>query len=113
MIDPVKKPLPAKKPIKKTTIDYLIYVAVVIGPLMTIPQIYSIWFEKQGGVSIISWIAYFVVSIIWLVYSLKIKDKPMIIGQDGQQYVEFTPKYQLDGCTAKIYKDGDIRVVIR
>lgn len=40
------------------------------------------------------------------------QDKPMIIGQDGQQYVEFTPKYQLDGCTAKIYKDGDIQVVM-
>jgi uncharacterized protein with PQ loop repeat len=68
-----------KTPKKKSEIDRLIYFAVVIGPLMTLPQVYSIWVQGQKGVSIISWVAYLVCSAIWLVYGIKHKDKPIII----------------------------------
>lgn len=70
-----------KRPPKKQAIDYLVYFAIVIGPILTMPQIYSIWFEKQKGVSVISWIAYFIASVIWLLYAIKQKDKLLIIVQ--------------------------------
>lgn len=34
--------------------------------------------------------------------------KTIVTGEDGKQYVEFTPEYRLDGCHTKIYKDGDL-----
>lgn len=40
------------------------------------------------------------------------QDKPKIIGTNGQAYVEFEPEYRLNGCNAKIYKDGDIQAVL-
>ena len=64
---------------QKSKIDELVYLAVVIGPLLTLPQVYSIWVEGQKGVSIISWFAYLAASIIWLIYAIKHKDKPMLI----------------------------------
>ncbi len=68
-----------KKVGKKTSeIDRLIYFAVVIGPLLTLPQVYSIWVQGQKGVSIISWVAYLIASVIWLIYGIKHKDKPII-----------------------------------
>lgn len=41
-----------------------------------------------------------------------LKDKTIIQGTDGQSYVEFEPEYRLDGCHAKIFKDGCIRAVL-
>jgi len=67
------------KPKKQTQIDRLVYLAVVIGPLLTIPQVYSIWVEGQKGVSIISWVAYLLASLIWLAYGVKHNDKPILI----------------------------------
>jgi len=67
-----------KIPKKKSEIDRLIYFAVVIGPLLTLPQVYSIWVQGQKGVSIISWVAYLIASVIWLIYGIKHKDKPII-----------------------------------
>lgn len=40
------------------------------------------------------------------------KEKSPVICTDGQEYVEFEPEYRLDGCHAKIYKDGDIQAVL-
>jgi uncharacterized protein with PQ loop repeat len=68
-----------KKSVKKSKIDSLIYLAVVIGPLLTLPQLYSIWVEGQKGVSIVSWVAYLIGAIIWLAYGVKHNDKPLII----------------------------------
>lgn len=38
--------------------------------------------------------------------------KSLLIGTDGQEYAEFEPEYRLDGCHAKVYKDGDIQAVL-
>ncbi|HUC89235.1 MAG TPA: hypothetical protein VMR45_00360 [Patescibacteria group bacterium] len=67
-----------KRSKKKAEIDRLIYLAVIIGPLLTLPQVYSIWVQDQKGVSVISWAAYLVVSLIWLIYGIKHRDKPII-----------------------------------
>ncbi|MEI6850594.1 MAG: hypothetical protein WCK26_01340 [Candidatus Saccharibacteria bacterium] len=72
----IKKKTKSKQ---KSKIDSLVYLAVIIGPLLTLPQVYSIWVEGQRGVSIISWLAYLLASIIWLIYGIKHNDKPMLI----------------------------------
>ena len=69
------------KKTRKSGIDYLVYLAGIIGPLLTLPQIYSIWIENQKGVSLITWIAYLFASLIWVVYAIKHKDKPLMIAE--------------------------------
>jgi len=50
--------------------------AAAIGPIMTLPQIYTIWIEKQaGGVSTISWTTYAVLNIVWIAYGVVHKDR--------------------------------------
>lgn len=64
---------------KKDLIDRLIYPAAIATPLMTLPQVYIIWVDKETGASIVTWAAYTVIAVIWLVYALKIKDTPLIV----------------------------------
>jgi uncharacterized protein with PQ loop repeat len=60
--------------------DRIIYLVGVAGPIMTLPQFTKIWFEKNAsGVSLISWVAYLVLSIPWLMYGMLHKEKPIII----------------------------------
>ncbi|HEU4967067.1 MAG TPA: hypothetical protein VFT53_06370 [Candidatus Saccharimonadales bacterium] len=62
----------------KRTIDRLVYVAVALGPLMTLPQVWNVWMTHDRGVSLPTWFAYAVVAVIWLWYGLYHKDKPIV-----------------------------------
>lgn len=63
---------------RKSAVDKLVYFAVVFGPLMTLPQLYSVWMLHQKGVSVATWSGYLVVAVIWLLYGLKHRDRPII-----------------------------------
>lgn len=64
---------------QKDLIDHLIYVAAYLQPFMTLPQVYVIWVKHDTGSSLITWGAYLFFSVIWFLYALKIKDKPLLI----------------------------------
>ncbi len=60
-------------------LDRLIFVVGALGPIMTLPQLYGIWVTRQAeGVSLISWSSYFVFSMIWILYGVVHKEKPII-----------------------------------
>lgn len=60
-------------------IDKLIYLGGILGPLMTLPQLFKIWFDRNAtGVSAISWSAYAVGSTFWIWYGIEHKQKPLI-----------------------------------
>ena len=59
--------------------DKAVYVVGTIGPLMTLPQIFKIWVEKNAsGVSIISWSGFLFYAIFWLIYGIMHKEKLII-----------------------------------
>jgi|TARA_B100002003_G_C13868830_1_gene424956 uncharacterized protein with PQ loop repeat len=61
-------------------LDNFIYVVAIIIPLMTIPQILTIWINQSAqDVSLITWSAFLISAMVWLVYSVIHKDKPLII----------------------------------
>ncbi len=63
----------------KAFVDKIIYIVAASGPIMTIPQVYKIWHEKNAsGVSLISWASYLIAAIIWLFYGVMHKEKPII-----------------------------------
>ena len=72
--------MPTKyKPARGVLGDAVLAVAIA-EPLMTVPQIYQIWSTHvTAGVSLISWLGYIIAAFVWLAYSLKIRDKPLII----------------------------------
>ena len=60
--------------------DHLIYVIVIFGPVMNLPQLLKIWIHKDaGGVSFISWMSFSLFSLIWALYGILHKDKPIIM----------------------------------
>ena len=64
----------------KRTIDLLISPVVIFGILLTIPQIKEVWIDRNAaGVSAMTWAAYVVVSIFWLIYGITHKEKPIIM----------------------------------
>ena len=72
---------PIPHPVKwKRFLDKIIYAVGVAGPVITIPQIIKIWTEKDAsGVSEIAWIGYTVLAMIWLLYGIAHKEKPIIV----------------------------------
>jgi MtN3 and saliva related transmembrane protein len=63
----------------RRVIDRLIYVVVIGGPLMNVPQLYKIIIHKNAmGVSAISWMAFAIGSLLWLSYGIVHRDKPII-----------------------------------
>lgn len=64
----------------KRVMDNLIYVVVVLGPLLTIPQVYQIFSSQDAsGVSVISWGAYSIGACFWLGYGVLHREKPIIL----------------------------------
>lgn len=64
----------------KKIIDKIIYVIAVLGPIITLPQIFEIWIGKDAtGVSTISWGFYTIFAAFWLVYGIIHKEKPIIV----------------------------------
>lgn len=64
----------------KRFLDRIIYVVGVAGPIVTIPQITKIWIEKNAtGVSLTAWTGYTIFAVIWLLYGIAHKEKPIII----------------------------------
>lgn len=73
------EPFPHPDPVKRM-VDVVIYIVGILAPLMAIPQMLKIWIEKAAeGVSLFSWSALLVSAIIWLLYGLLHREKPLII----------------------------------
>lgn len=56
----------------------------VFTMLMTVPQVLTIWVERNaGGVSLVSWISYLVSACLWFVYGLQKRDKTIYLACVG------------------------------
>lgn len=62
------------------TIARVTVVVAVVGPLMTLPQIYNVWVRGQtAGVSVVTWSLYTACAAIWIAYGASIRDRPLVI----------------------------------
>jgi MtN3 and saliva related transmembrane protein len=72
-------------PAKSRTIrfvDGMIYVTGVLGPFASLPQLIEIWVHKNAaGVSAFSWTGYTIGTVLWLIYGVVHREKPIIITQ--------------------------------
>jgi MtN3 and saliva related transmembrane protein len=63
----------------KHVLDILVYFASLFGIVMTFPQLWIIWVEKNAaGISVLSWSAYTLTALIWMMYGIVHKEKPII-----------------------------------
>lgn len=63
-------------------LDDIAYVFGVLGPFVSLPQIYTVWVQHStAGISLISWTAFGCLSIFWCSYAIAHKEKPLIVSQ--------------------------------
>ena len=61
-------------------LDRITFFAGVVGPFTVLPQVYEIFSTKNAsGVSLISWIMMFVVTLPWIFYGMAHKEKSIIV----------------------------------
>ena len=61
-------------------LDRIVLFVAILSPLFTFPQLALIYFTKNAaGVSALSWGAYSLFNVPWLVYGIVHKDKPIIV----------------------------------
>ena len=59
--------------------DKIIYAVVFIAPILNLPQLFEVWFNRNAaGVSFISWFGFSILSVVWLIYGILHKEKPLI-----------------------------------
>lgn len=72
----VKHPI-HKKP--TSTFEKFVLLVAIIEPLSTLPQIYDVYTSKDAAsLSLLSWVLFAGASVVWLIYGLKIKSRPLI-----------------------------------
>ncbi len=66
----------------RAIIDKLMVVAAVLHPLMTLPQVIKIYSTQSAkDLSLLTWVMYFMLGLIFLLYALAHKIKPLIVTQ--------------------------------
>lgn len=69
-------PLSSKK---VTNFDKLIFIASFVYPLSALPQAIEVFHGKTDGVSVVSWVMFFICGVLFLIYGWRHKVPPMII----------------------------------
>lgn len=65
---------------QKRIADKMVYLASILTPVMTLPQVYNVWINGNvKGISVIAWGFYAIASAIWLWYGILHKEKPLIV----------------------------------
>lgn len=66
---------------QKRAVDSLAYVIAVGGNIAVVPQIIKAWSSDAPGLAVSTWMMFSVCSVIWLVYAVIHKQKPLIVAQ--------------------------------
>ncbi|MEK7612754.1 MAG: hypothetical protein AAB449_01240 [Patescibacteria group bacterium] len=73
------EPYPSKKFLIRL-LDQVVILAGIVGMVMTLPQLSNIFIDHNAaGVSALSWGAYAVIDLPWMLYGFVHKETPLII----------------------------------
>lgn len=67
-----------------TAFEHLLRILSVVTMAMTVPQVVAVWTKPDvGGVSLVSWLAYLVAAVAWLVYGIQKRDRTIYLACIG------------------------------
>lgn len=66
---------------RKKAIDASAYIVGVAGNFAVIPQIIKSWSGPAPGLSVITWLLFVFIGLVWLSYAVMHKQKPLILAQ--------------------------------
>lgn len=65
---------------KRDTLDYFVYFFMIATPLFELPQAIAIYTAKSAeNVSFITWLFFFMASIVWVAYGWRHKLMPVLV----------------------------------
>ena len=71
-----------RKPAKKPWIDKAVMVIAFVEPLAGLPQVIQLFHTRSANdLSLSSWVIFQIVTVLWLVYGVTHKERPIIIYQ--------------------------------
>jgi uncharacterized protein with PQ loop repeat len=77
-----QRTLVIQKKSKPLLVDRLTFVAAIVEPFFVLPQLYQIFrYHDASGVSIISWLGFNILTIVWVWYAIEHKEKMVLIYQ--------------------------------
>ena len=80
--DQTHKILALKEATRPKLVDRLVYVAAIVEPLFSLPQALQIYHDHAAvNVSILSWLGFELMTLIWLWYGLVHHDRMILIYQ--------------------------------
>lgn len=75
------EPYPSPNALKRN-FDRLVYAAAIVGPLFALPQLWTIFVNRNvAGLSLFTWASFAALSAVWLVYGILHDEKPIILAQ--------------------------------
>jgi uncharacterized protein with PQ loop repeat len=78
-----------RRSLSRRSLFLAVYLASLVGPIFTIPQIWLIFSTGHSeGVSVLTWLGYILVALIWTVYGLVERDKPIVFSNTLWMIVE-------------------------
>ena len=74
-----REPFPATR-VGLRVLDIVVYIAGIVGPLATIPQVLEIYTTRSAaGVSFFTWGVYALFDIPWIVYAIVHRERPLLV----------------------------------
>lgn len=71
-----------KKVVKAKLVDRATFVVAIVEPLITIPQVLTIFtHHNAAGVSLSTWAGYDVLTVVWLWYAIVHKERVILLYQ--------------------------------
>ena len=68
----------------RTALEGTLRILAVVTMVMTIPQVIAVWTQPTGsGFALVSWLAYLVSSIAWLLYGIRQRDALICLTNAG------------------------------
>lgn len=62
-------------------VDSMAYIVGVVGNIAVIPQIIKAWQSDAPGLAVVTWALFIGIGLVWLVYAIMHKQKPLIVAQ--------------------------------
>ena len=64
----------------KQALDKVMVVVAIVGPLATLPQVFQVFSTRDvEGLSMTTWLAWVLLSVIWALYGLVHKEMPIVV----------------------------------
>lgn len=78
LVTPITKDVASKD---TKFIDTAAYVVGFVGNIAVVPQIIKAWSGPAPGLAILTWFLFICFGVVWLIYAIVHKQKPLIFAQ--------------------------------